>query len=478
MKKIAFIKIICVVGLFLTCAGCSDLLDKAPYGALSDATFYKTEADAIMAVNAVYDRSQHSYIYSTFALMSNNIWSDEAEKGGGGPADTPMLEELNSFEVQLSNGVVSSSWSALYQGIFRANKALEMIEPMSLSLKDRLLGETKFLRALFYYNLNIRYNGVPLVTSTSTDGLESITRSSAQAVWAVIETDLQDAIKVLPASYSGEDIGRATKGSAQGLLARVYLFTKEWQKSADLYSEIINSGSYHLMDNFADNFLNKEGDNLPESVFEIQFTTGTGDNGNSFEYHGWVRPRDQPQLGWGGNGFVIPTKSLVDAFESNDVRRKATVLVDGDEIFGTVYSSSWSPYTGYNTRKYIWGPEVIHQEAEANMKVIRYSEVLLGYAEAVFNGAAGKANITGLQALNQVRKRAGLDDISALTFEAIVHERQVELALEGFRFYDLVRWGIAKEVLGDKFDVNHDEYLPIPLNEILMNPNLEQNPGY
>jgi hypothetical protein len=464
----------------LTFIGCGDdLLNKTPYGSLSAASFYKTESDAIMAINSVYNQLQNVHVYSTQALMRINIWSDDAEKGGGGPADNAALEEFNSFQILLSNGLVGSTWNSLYAGIFRANTAIEKIEEMSdFSTKKRLLGEAKFLRALFYYNLVIQFNGVPLVTSTDVSILKTIARSSAQDIWNFIEKDLLDANGVLPLTYQGVDVGRATKGSVQGLLGRVYLFTKQWQRAADVYSDIINSNTYRLMDNYADNFLNKEGDNLPESVFEVQFAAGTGNTANSFEYHGWIRPRDVPSIDWGGNGFVIPTRTLVDAFEPNDLRRKSTVLVDGDEIFGTTYSSLWSPYTGFNTRKYIWGPEVIHQEADANFKVIRYSDILLGYAEAISNGASGKANISGLEALNKVRNRAGLNDLSSLSFNIIVQERRVEFALEAIRFFDVVRWGIAKEVFGSNFDVNHDEYMPIPLNEILMNPNLEQNPGY
>ena len=479
MKKIV-IYAVCFSIFMLGFIGCGDdLLNKAPYGSLSSASFYKTEADAMMAVNSVYDQLQNTNIYSSQGLMRMNIWSDDAEKGGGGPADNAAFEEFNSFQIVLSNSIPLYVWNALYAGIFRANTAIERIEGMGdFNLKNRLLGEVKFLRALYYFNLVIQFNGVPLVTSTDVSVLKLIARSPAQDIWNFIEKDLQDAIGLLPSDYAAADVGRATTGSARGLLGRVYLFTKQWQKAADTYADVINSNTYRLMDDYADNFLNKEGDNLPESVFEVQFASGTGSTANAFEYHGWIRPRDVPGLAWGGNGFVVPTQSLADAFEADDLRRKATLLSDGDEVFGTVYRSSWSPYTGHNARKYIYGPEVIHREADANFKVIRYSDILLGYAEAISNGASGKANITGLEALNRVRRRAGLTDIAALSFNTIVHERRVEFALEAIRFFDLVRWGIAKQVLGDNFDVNHDEYMPVPLNEILMNPNLEQNPGY
>lgn len=475
MKNIIIAGILIGSSLFI---GCSDLLDKTPYGSVSEATFYKTQEDAVQAVNAVYDQLQQFSTYNAF-LMHTDIWSDDCEKGGGGPGDSPELQELHIHNIQTSNWICSSIWGSFYAGVFRANVAIEKIPEINISddLKNRLLGEAKFLRAFYYYNLVVRYGGVPLISSSSTDDLTTLSRESAQNIWNFIEKDLLEAVSSLPDSYTGTDIGRATKGSARGLLGRAYLHLKEWQKAADVYADVINSNSYHLLDNYADNFLNTGGDNLPESLFEVQYSTGTGDTGNGFQRHGWIRPRDVPGLSWAGNGFCLPTKSLVDAFEQGDVRRKATVMVDGDPVFDQIYSSSWSS-TGYNAMKYVYGPGVLHVEADANYKVIRYSEVLLGYAEAILNGANGKAPIAGLEALNIVRKRAGLDGLSVLTFQSIVQERRVEFAMEGLRFFDLVRWGIAKDVFGDEFTVGRDEVMPIPINDMLMNSNLEQNPGY
>ena len=481
MKNV-FFKIITglsVCSFLLTGCG-EELLDKFPNAVISEGSFYKTEADAVGAVYAIYAQLTNAQCFGHQALMQANIWSDDCSKGGGGPADTPNLEQFNIYEILLSNGQVGSIWGANYVGIFRANKAIEKIPEVDAdaAVKDRLVAEAKFLRALYYYSLTIRFSGLPLVKSTS-DELNTMTRSSARETWEFIESDLLEAIRLLPDSYQNNaDVGRATKGSARGLLGRVYLFMKEWQKAADVYSDIIGSNIYRLLDNYGDNFLNGEGDNLPESLFELQHTTGTGNVAQGFQYHGWIRPRDVAEIVWVGNGFCLPGQSLVDAFEPGDVRRKATVMVDGDEVFGSIYKSSWS-ITGFNARKYAFGEDVLHVEADANYKVMRYSDVLLGYAEAIFNGASGKASISGLEALNMVRRRAELADIPALTFDAIVQERRVELALEGYRFFDVVRWGIAKELWGDLgFDENHDEYMPIPLDETLKNPDLVQNPGY
>jgi hypothetical protein len=472
MKKSIFLMAF-AAAIFLSTTGCGeDLLNKSPYAALSEATFYQTETDAVGAVNAIY--GSLTGIYNGMHFLSSSIWSDDFEKGGGGPTDGAYLEEMNNFQIVPSNSMAIDIWNSCYRGIFRANKAIEKIEDMNIADKDRLLCESKFLRALYYYNLNIRYNGVPLIMATGTADIKNVVRASAQEIWTSIEQDLKDAAGGLPASYSGADIGRPTKSSAQGLLGRVYLYMKEWQKAADVYADVINSGTCHLMDHYGDLFKNLGSDNLPESLFEVQ--SAAGKNSSSITLTRFMTPRDVN--GWGGWGFCVPTRNLVDEFETGDLRRPETVAMEGDLMFGIPYESSWSPYTGFNPKKYVFGPEVATDETDCNMKVIRYAEVLLGYAEAILNGAAEKANITGLQAINKVRERAGLQAISALSFDAIVHERRVELALEGFRFHDLVRWGIAKEVLGADFNVNHDEYMPIPLNEILLNPNLEQNPGY
>jgi hypothetical protein len=472
MKKLIFLMIYVAATLMLTTSCGEDLLDKSPYASLSEATFYQTEADAVGAVNAVYNPLT---VYNNWNHLSSEIWSDDFEKGGGGPTDMGQLEELNNFQIVPSNSTVSDMWNICYRGIFRANKAIEKIEEMSITSKDRLLSEAKFLRALYYYNLNIRFNGVPLIASTNTADIKNVSRVSAQEIWAFVEQDLKEAINGLPVSYSGADVGRATKGSAQGLLGRACLYMKEWQKAADVYADVINSGTYSLVDNYGDLFKNQGSDNLSESLFEVQSVAGKSSSSNTLTRS--MTPRDVN--GWGGWGFCVPTQSLVDEFEIGDLRRPETLVMEGDVMFGIPYESSWSPYTGFSPKKYVFGPEVGTDETDCNLKVIRYAEILLGYAEAILNGATEKASITGLQAINLVRKRAGLPEIAALSLNAIVHERRVELALEGgFRFHDLVRWGIAKEVLGANFDVNHDEYMPIPLNEILINSNLQQNPGY
>lgn len=454
------------------------MLDKAPYGTVSEATFYKTDADAVMAVNSVYHRLQTGYAYGAFSFVYD-IWSDDCVKGGGGPGDNAAWTELEEWTVQTSNGTASSMWSAHFTGVYRANICINKVSAMPDSpIKNRVLGEAKFLRALFYSRLVQIFGALPYWTDPDMEGLKSIPRTPADECWANIIEDLEEAVTLLPESYEGADLGRATKYSAYALLGRAFLYTKQWQKAADAYAQIIKSGKFKLMDDFAANFTNTTSDNLPESIFEVQFASGTGSTSRAFERHGWCRPRDIPYE-YTGNGFAQPKESLVKEFEEGDLRRAATVMVPGDILWDDVpYDPAWSPYSGYNAMKYVYGPGVTHQEADANFKIFRYSEILIGYAEAVLNGASGNAGITGLQAFNMVRERAGLEGIGALTLDAIIHERRVEFALEGHRFFDVVRWGKGREIFGSQFDENRDELMFIPINEMLKNPNLTQNPGY
>lgn len=454
------------------------MLDKAPYGTVSEATFYKTDADAVMAVNSVYHRLQTGYAYGAFSFVYD-IWSDDCVKGGGGPGDNAVWTELEEWTVQTSNGTASSMWSAHFTGVYRANICINKVSAMPDSpIKNRVLGEAKFLRALFYSRLVQIFGALPYWTDPDMEGLKSIPRTPADECWANIIEDLEEAVTLLPESYEGADLGRATKYSAYALLGRAFLYTKQWQKAADAYAQIIKSGKFKLMDDFAANFTNTTSDNLPESIFEVQFASGTGSTSRAFERHGWCRPRDIPYE-YTGNGFAQPKESLVKEFEEGDLRRAATVMVPGDILWDDVpYDPAWSPYSGYNAMKYVYGPGVTHQEADANFKIFRYSEILIGYAEAVLNGASGNAGITGLQAFNMVRERAGLEGIGALTLDAIIHERRVEFALEGHRFFDVVRWGKGREIFGSQFDENRDELMFIPINEMLKNPNLTQNPGY
>jgi hypothetical protein len=401
-----------VLATFIIIIGCGeDLLDKTPYGTISQASFYKTETDMVGAVNSIYAPFFGTWGAGLYNGNGYNILNALSDDGHPGSDMSNSLAYVEAYlnDLKPDNAFVVRDWQYCYQGIFRANLMLEQSAAIDYPNKARLEGEAKFLRAFFYHFLNIWWNGVPLITSPNDAELKTLSRATSQQVWTLVEQDLKDAISGLPASWSGVDLGRPTKASAQGLLGRIYLYQKEWQKASDMYADVINSGLYHLMDNFADMFLNIGSDNLPESIFELQVVSGKSTNGCQITQY--ITPRNH----WGGWGTGAVMQSLVDEFEVGDERRVATVVVEGDTLWGERYEASWEPWTGYTTKKYMYGPEVVNQEMDGNFKVIRYSEILLGYAETILNGASGKANISGLEALNMVRRRAGLADISLLS---------------------------------------------------------------
>lgn len=481
-------RIISVLLLFIVLSvtmSCEDYLDKSPNGVISNTSFYKSESDAIAAANACYTILGDFWIENI--AFEKDIISDDAVKGQG--VDLSALTNLDNLNPFPADGVISSLWGDYYRGIQKCNLVLDYVPgiQMDQNTKDRVLGEAYFLRAFYYYNLAIRWGGVPLV-KTTINADKTPSRATIEETWALMEQDLTSAIEKLPkkSELSSENVGRADKGAAQSLLGNVYLFQKKWQNAFDVFQQVVNSGEYSLQPNFGDLF-KPEYDNGVEVVFETQFKGGVSfDFSNGFNF--WVRPRNGSTIF--GLGFCLPTQSLVDEFEAGDPRLKYTVIRDGDIISDEVkdypFQKEWAPETGMNCGKYVVGVPVgnLAERHEQNQKNIRYAEVLLGYAEAAFQiGNKSEA----VAKINLVRARARGTNLGILPdvtisddiFAAVVHERRVELALEGKRYFDLVRWGLAEQKLGAKgYKANRNGLYPIPQGELDVNPNLTKNPGY
>jgi len=476
-----------IISIFLMfmITSCEDFLDKSPNGALSTSNFYQSEDDAVAAVNAAYTPLSGFWLENI--AFEKDILSDDAVKGQG--IDLAALTNFDNLNFNAGDGVVATLWGAFYQGIHYCNLVLDYVPAIDMNenVKARVLGEAEFLRAFYYYNLAIRFGGVPLVKTTlGSDKMPS--RSSFDETWSFIEEDLIAAAEKLPlkSDYSDEDAGRADKGAAQSLLGIAYLFHEKWQDAFDTFKKVIDSEEYDLLPNFG-NLFKPEYDNGIESVFETQ-AKGGEDAAYSNGFNFWVRPRNGSTIF--GLGFCMPTQDLVDEFEPNDPRLRFTVIRDGDIISEEVrdypFNAAWAPETGMSCGKYVVGvPVGVYAEKhEQNMKNIRYAEVLLGYAEAALrienkDEAAAKINIV------RERARGGnssiLPDISASDdlFEAVIHERRVELALEGKRYFDLVRWDLAEQELGSLgYQSARKGLYPIPQTERDVNPNLTQNTGY
>jgi len=360
------------------------------------------------------------------------------------------------------------------------------------NLKNRILGEAKFLRGLSYFILVRFFGDIPLITTPQSPGDDlRVTRTDKDLVYDQIIKDFEDAIQLLPSreQYSDADKGRASKGSATGLLAKVYLTLGNWQEVVDLCNDVETLG-YELNNEYGQNFdVNNE--NSIESLFEIQYVSNAGygfwDNENQSSWLStFTGPRNSDMVA-GGWGWDQPTQEFVDNYEDADKRKDVTILYDSCPKFdGQDYDKGYST-TGYNLRKFLVTKSVsaTYDNSPLNFPVLRYADVLLMKAEALNNlGNTSEAEAP----LNKVRQRAGLSDISGLTQnefkEKVLHERRMELAFEGQRWFELIRvddgqYGLDfLHSIGRVNATSKHLLLPIPQKEIDTNPNLVQNPGY
>jgi hypothetical protein len=475
-----------------------DFLSRNPLVGSTIDNYYKTEADALAAVNAAYAPLQFETTPAGhFRWFWGDIMSDDAIKGGSGDNDQPLLGALENFQGPVNTEYLSSEWTADYEGINRANVVLEKVPGITMNetLKRRYLGEAHFLRAWFYYNLATIFGGVPLVDRLLSPNEYRMPRATEEAIWALVESDLKAAIERLPqrSAYPPSDLGRATKGAAQALLMKTMVWQKRWADAVQLGDAILQSGEYSLEPNFGRIFT-LAGENGPESIFEIQYSTESGGNwGYNANNEGTFTNVFQRARGqFEGYGFNIPTQSLVDAFFEEgfeDPRLKFTVFrvgeTMGDRGVFTLEATGGAPHQ-YYPRKYFsnrseqatFGDP--NPNGGSNDRVIRLADVWLLHAEANFQlGKEAEARTS----LNKVRARVGLKPIvssGAELLKAIFRERRLELALEGHRFFDLVRSGQAQQALGPLGykDATHRRF-PIPQSQILAtNGAIVQNPGY
>lgn len=478
--KIKRILVITIVLVALT--GCEDFLSVSPQGQLTQEAFPTTQEDALQATNAVYTTLRNWHYHSGgFPIL--DIMSDDAHKGSNPNDAANTVGPYDDFTHTPTQDGLDRWWNALYEGIKRANVVLQRVEPIEMDqqLKNRYLAEASFLRALYYFDLARAWGGVPMVTTLEVNF--ELPRSSADEIYSLIEQDLQFAIDNLPlkSAYGPNGLGRATKGAAQALLAKVYLFQQNFTGAEEYTMEVINSGEYGLEPDFND-VNGPEGEHGIESVFEVGAVATAGANNGGNQYANTQGVRGTPNRGW---GFNRPSVDLREAFGENDPRRDATIIelgevIDGIEILGDgttpdefVDENGITQIESYNQKVWIPGTSTNTQFGH-NRRIIRYADVLLMAAEALNeNNKPGEA----LTYLNLVRERARqgnediLPDITETNKDAlrdlIIEERRVELALEGHRFWDLVRTGKAPEVLGQYgFVEGKHELLPIPQSEI------------
>jgi len=470
--------------------GCKKaFLDVPTPNSIPATEFWVTPEDATLGVNAMYAnlRSWTEVAFAPIALES--LGSDDTETGSD-PSDgsVPFMNTYNNFTVTSTQGQISDFWNGRYQEINLCNKVLDNIPniEMDATLKDRYLAEAKFVRAYEYFRLVRAFGDVPLRLHSPADASEyNIPRAPKAEVWAAIEQDLTDAAATLPTSYSGADIGRATKGAAWALHAKVAMYQSKWA-DVKTYTELVMAGPYSLFPNYEQLF-RVANENCSESIFEIQAALIIGNADASNSQYSQVQGTRGTVGGW---GFNVPTADLAAAYEAGDPRRDATIIFRGETTPSGDVIPSTVPNPMYNQKSYVPFGDIVSgytEGSQQNIRVIRFAEVLLMNAEANNElGASGPA-LTSLNAV-RARARAGavgiLPDVTTTDQgqlrTAIYNERRVELAMEFDRYFDVIRQGRAAAVFGPMgWTANKNEVWPVPQSEIdLSSGTLTQNPGY
>ncbi|MDD3079746.1 MAG: RagB/SusD family nutrient uptake outer membrane protein [Paludibacter sp.] len=460
--------------LLLTLSSCNDFLTADLKGDYTSENYYTSAGSATMSVNAIYNS-----LYGTTLWIFGDVASDDAVKGGNA-GDQADINSIDNFSATSDNGVLSTFWQSAYETIARANNSIANIEQMSFdkTLKNRLIGEAKFLRAYSYFNLVNIFGEVPL--KTSSDQI-NVPLSTTSAIYKQIESDLTEAIDPLPASYSSEK-GRVTKGAAYALLAKVDLYQNKYSECVSNIDLLQALNQYDLVKDYANLFKSGAEDSV-EVIFGIRYVNNDEVSlGNNLTV--WFAPTTE-----GGYYFDAPTQSFVDAFSektadgSTDPRLDASIGRDGEPWFNnTTFSSSWSEATGYLVKKYDQDDVTGLSKSQSTVPyhIIRYADVLLMKAEALVELGSEDDLTLAAEALNKVRVRAGLATTEETTQNGlrtvIRNERRKELGFEFHRFFDLMRWGedATLNALGSDFPWTDPRfYFPIPQAEIDANQALQ-----
>ncbi|NVJ87946.1 MAG: RagB/SusD family nutrient uptake outer membrane protein [Flavobacteriaceae bacterium] len=492
MKKInikILLSLVLFIGFNYSCS--DDFVEVKPTSDNSE-DFFNTPQDYEDALIGAYDMLQSTYLN----VMLGEIASDNTLAGGESATDVLGIQEVDDMRHTPLNQQLRDIWSWMYAGVNRANYILEFKDKIDFSGKDQILAQATFLRAYYYFELVKWFGDVPLEVDKRIQFGEqfNIDRTPKADVYAQIEADLTYAASILP--YVQSTPGRVTKGAAQALLGKAYLYQNKFDEAASVLENLIQNGPYDLVQNYASIF-EEAGENNIESVFEVQYFEGQGagfgclqcSEGNVAVGFNGVRAYSGPEYS-SGFSFNVPVQEVVDAFQPGDLRKDVAILdiVAWANQTGATYGTGYE-HTGYFNRKYI--PRTRSNAAQGdrnltnpnNYRAIRFADVLLMAAEA-FNRSSTPDDTKAQAYLNRVRERAfgnTSNNISATgntLYDNILDERRVELVGEGHRFFDLVRTGRAVQEING-FVAGKHELFPIPEIEISLAGNRwPQNPGY
>jgi starch-binding outer membrane protein, SusD/RagB family len=500
MKTRHFIILLSCVGIAGMLSSCGKkFLSTTPVGESLQDNYYKTPAQILTAVNAMYNPlgwevggTDNTYIDKLGAL---NCGSDECFAGGGGPTDMIFWQVFNNYTMTGATGPQAGMWDRNYTGINRAELVLENIagvQGLDPTVSARYTAEAHFLRAYYYFDLVREFKNIPLILHTlSSDEIFNQVQTSPDTVYTAIEADLNAAISVLPPTVAAGELGRATKGAAQALLGKVILTennTSRMQEAAADLEAVNGSGLYSLLPNYGDLF-NPANKFNAESIFEIVHSSAGNAGWGSWPdilgnvYAQMTGPRSYSgPVFWSGGWSFNPVMPGLAALMKNDPRYSATIVnVDSLATAGAATYTAGYANTGFFERKFAPLSTEVSSTGQPELNFpndyieIRLADTYLMEAEALVRGGGDASKAQNY--LDMVRARVGLSSIPA-TLDNIYAERRLELACEGHRWFDLVRTGQAATVLASKgFQAGVNEQLPLPLVE-LNNTKLKQNPGY
>ncbi|MEO8532965.1 MAG: RagB/SusD family nutrient uptake outer membrane protein [Flavobacterium sp.] len=499
MKKYIFIFLLTGMlfsTVFISCS--DDFVETQPAYSIDSENYFNSKQDYNDALIATYDLLQSTYVN----VLLGEIASDNTLAGGESPTDVIGFQQVDDMIHTESNSNIKDVWNWMFAGVQRANYILEFKDKTDFEGKAQIIAETRFLRAYYQFELVKWFGGIPMKGDARFRlGDETkIPRSSAAEVYASIEADLNFAVANLSPIASQK--GRVTKGAAQALLGKAYLYQNKFTQAATTLQALINTGSYSLVTDY-NSIFEMDGENGSESVFEVQYTDVEGagfpclqcSEGNVAVGFSGVRNFSGPLFS-SGFSFNIPTLESANAFEAGDKRKDVAILdiaafaaanTSYDNGKGVSYGKG-NEDTGFFNRKYLPRKRSSGAAGDLNLtnpnnyRAIRYADVLLMAAEAYNRGAIDDTKAR--EYLNQVRRRAFGDNnhdvfLSGVGLtDLILKERRVELFGEGHRFFDLVRTGKAAAAISG-FKANKNELFPLPIEEIqFASGNWAQNPGY
>ena len=494
MKKINnFLrKAICICMASVTMYSCSDeYIDDARVVAIDSESFFNSEAEYYQALVAAYDPLQATFIN----VLMGEIASNNTLCGGESATDVPGYQQIDDMIHTPVNAQLQNLWSWMFGGVNRAAYIIEFKDKTAFEGKDILVAEAYFLRAYYNFELVKWFGDIPIKPEGRffLGDEKIIPRSPKSEVYALIEQDLKVAVDKL--TYTAPQVGRVTKGAAEALLGKVYLFQDKFEEAAVVLEDVIQNGPYMLETDY-NKIFEFAGENGVGSVFEVQYTDVEGAGFDCLQCsEGNVAVGFQGVRGYSGPDFTpgfsfnVPTQDVVEAFEAGDLRKDVAILdIDAWAASTEAEFTKGYEHTGYFNRKYI--PRTRSENAAGdqnltnpnNYRAIRYADVLLMAAEALNR----KSNPDDAQAriyLNMVRERAFGNSDNNITASgsnltsAIYKERRVELVGEGHHFFDLVRTGRGTQIPG--FETDKHEVFPIPFEEIQFSQgNWSQNRNY